>query len=249
MNLIKTLLLIFPLTIFCQTNEHIVDKVANEICIELNEVENFDELTKSQAQEIMAKVFLSNKTEWNNELDKIEKSRNNGYNIFDNLLNHRLQLTCEKFKIVDNLIDDYLKSKPNKRDLYLKVKEFILSAEIETNSNNLLSYFDKSKRETNLKTELKSLQTELFKYKKDSGLYIMWSEYENNGSIFIVNVFDYKTGNENVFIKIYFENENDSFIDGIVFKNKAEMELESKKREEQSIEFIPPPPPAPKKNN
>ena len=104
MNLIKTIFLLLPLAISSQTNGHIVDKVSNEICNELNKIENIGELNKSQAKSIIAKVLLANKTEWNNELDKIENSRNNGYNIFDNLLSHRLQLTCEKFKIVDNLI-------------------------------------------------------------------------------------------------------------------------------------------------
>jgi hypothetical protein len=251
MNLIKILLLILPLTISCQTKEHIVDKVSNEICSELNKIENVDALTRNQAKSLIAKVILANKSEWNNELDKIENSRNNGYDIFDNLLNHRLQLTCEKFKIVDNLIDKNFEKKPNKRELYLKVKEFIISAELETSTNNLLSFFNKSKRETVLKTKLKSLQNELFKYKSTSGLYIIWSEYENNGSVFIVNVFDYKTGNENIFVKIIFENKIDNLIDGIIFKNKGEIELERKKREKENIDFIPPPPPPPpaKKKN
>ncbi|GAA4279160.1 hypothetical protein [Aquimarina mytili] len=251
MNLIKTLILFIPFTIFCQTKKHIVDKVSNEICSELNKIENFDDITKSQAQNIMAKVFLANKTEWDNELDKIENSRNNGYNIFDNLLNHRLQLTCKKFKKVDNLIDSYLEKKPSKRKLYLKVKEFIISAELESNTNNLLSFFNESKRKADLTTKLKSLQSELLKHKKESGLYIMRSEYENNGSIFIINVFDYKTGNENVFIKMLFENEKDSFIDGLVFKNQTEIKLEKEKREKQNIDFVPPPPPPPpsKKKN
>jgi hypothetical protein len=45
MNLIKTLILFLPLTIACQTNQHIVDKVSYEICTELNKIENLDELT------------------------------------------------------------------------------------------------------------------------------------------------------------------------------------------------------------
>jgi hypothetical protein len=242
MNLIKILIFCLPLTIYCQTHNHIVEKVSHQICNELNEIENISELTKSQAQNILAKVFFANRTEWNTELDNIEHSRNNGYNIFDNLLNHRLNLTCPKFKIIDYLFDNYLEKTPSKRALYLDVKDFIISAELETDTNKLLSYFSESPRNTNLTATLQSLQRELSNYKTNSGLHIMWSEYKNMGSVFIVTISEYQTGNENVLIKIIFENENDRLIDGIVFKNKAEIELERKEREKQTIDFIPPPP-------
>ncbi|GAB1856198.1 hypothetical protein MHTCC0001_10330 [Flavobacteriaceae bacterium MHTCC 0001] len=249
MNLIKVFVLLLPFTILSQTKKHIVDKISDEICNELNSVDNFNEITKNQAQVIMAKVFLANKIEWDNELDKIENSRNNGHNIFDNLLNHRLQLNCVKFRIVDNLLDNHLEKRPVKRNLYLKVKEFIISAETESKTSNLLSFFSESNRDITLKTKLKSLQKELSECKTNSGLYIMWSEYENDGSVFVVNVFDYKTGNENVFIKILFENEQDNLIDKIIFHNKKEIELEKEKREKQNINFIPPPPPPPSTKN
>jgi len=251
MNLMRFLILCLPLTLFCQTHNPIAEKVSHQICSELNEIENISDLTKSEAQDILAKVFLAHRTEWNTELDKIENSRNNGYTIFDNLLNHRLNLTCEKFKIIDHLFDNYLEKTPSKRKLYLNVKDFILSAELETDTNKLLPFFSESPKNSNLTATLQSLQSELSNYKKNSGLHIMWSEYKNNGSVFIVTISDYVTGNENVLIKIIFENENDPLIDGIVFKTKAEIELERKDREKQNIDFIPPPPHPPtiKKKN
>lgn len=249
MSLIKVFILFLPFAVISQTQKHIVDKISDEICNELNRVDNFNEITKNQAQVIMAKVFLANKTEWDNELDKIENSRKNGHNIFDNLLNHRLQLNCVKFRAVDNLLDNHFKKTPVKRDLYLKVKEFIISAETDSNTSNLLSFFNESNRDIILKIKLKSLQKELFECKTNSGLYIIWSEYENDGSVFIVNVFDYKTGNENILIKILFENEQDNLIDQIMFHNKKEIQLEKEKREKQNIDFIPPPPPPPPTKN
>jgi len=250
MKNLKYVLIFIPLFYSCKAHQvHIVDKISNEVCVELNKIENVDGLNEDEVKLIIGKVFIANKPEWDSELDKVENSRNNGHNIFDELLKHKLLLTCDKYRIISPLLDKSLIKNPKKRALYLKAKDFIILTELGKEINDLVLFFDKSKHTIEDRKHLKSLQKELLKAKNNSGIYIMWSENRESGLVFNINIFDYITGDEKVFVKILFKNKNDNLIDEIIFKNKNEIEKGRKKRESEDIDFISPlpPPPPPKK--
>ncbi|MFC2138128.1 hypothetical protein ACFLTE_08145 [Bacteroidota bacterium] len=237
---IIALTLLIPIT-FCQDNTEVVDKITKEICNDLNEVESIDSLTDYGAKLIIGKAILKHNEEWDRELDKIENSRGAGKTVFDYLLNHRLQQNCDKFISVDNKLDKYLIDNVDFRKLYLSVKDFVITAEIENEVETLVKFFNSDIDKEELNKKLQFLKDELDQYKRLSGLYIIKTNDQLN---FHVNVFDYKTGDENVAIMIVFNDLSDSLIDDWNFKTKQEIEAE-RAQEEDDFDDFPLPPPAP----
>lgn len=234
--------LIFSLTIYSQDNTIVVDKVATKICNDLKTVENIDSLSDYEAKIIIGRAILEYKNDWENELDKIENSRNAGQTVFDYLLNHRLQQECDNFKAIDNKLDNYLTNNSDFRGLYLTVKDLVLSAESDIETEILTNFFDPELDKSELIERLEHLKKVLNLHKRLSGLYIM---KRDNLLYFYVNVFDYKTGDENVAIMISFDDLDDNLIDEWDFKTKEELEAERQVEEDyDEMEIVPITPPS-----
>ena len=236
-----------PILSFGQTSHEIVNKVQKEICAKFNSYDDFEKISIQEKAQAISQVLNENEREWNSELDKIENSRNNGYTIFDELLIHQLELNCPKFNDFYPSLNNYLVDNSTKRNQYLKARRFVISLETNSNIQESLKFLNPKINDDSLRQKLISLQKELKKFNNNSILHFLWSE-SLDGSVIVANNQNYRNGDTNVLIKIFFEDNDDNLIDGIVFKNKTEVEKDRKLRESDLPSNIPPPPPPPKKN-
>ncbi len=229
------------------SSNSLVNKVANEICYELNTVENVSDLSELEVQVLIGNVLTKYDEEWSDELERVGNPNNTKQSKLDFLLSNMLQQDCEKYQIVDNVLDkSYLESQKF-RNLYLNVKAFVISAETNVGVDSLLSFFG-NRSGTDLKQKLKTVQAELQKYKRNSGIYIMKRE---RGLIFNVNVFDYESGDGNFELRFQFKDTDDNLIDDWIYFTKEELratELEAE-NDLQEMEITPIAPPLPPESN
>ncbi|MBN2756400.1 MAG: hypothetical protein JXR51_04415 [Bacteroidales bacterium] len=236
---ISIILLIFSEISISQINTTIVDKIAKNICNQLDTIKNIDNITAFETKKIITDAISKNKQEWNKELDKIENSRLGNITVFHYLLRYRLQQNCENFRIADNKLDQYMSGNEKYRTQYLKAKEFVLAAEINKDVSSLTHYFSSNLNQEKLIQKLKNLKIELEKYKNSSGLIINGADY------FHASIFDYISGIDNIIVMILFDDSDEILIKRLEFKTKKEIEEDRKKEKEINLDDIPMPPHAP----
>jgi hypothetical protein len=246
LHLLFISLLITALTCHGQTETKAVDLVVLEVCSHLDTIDPLEQLTKEEAAQIVRGALQKHWVEWENGLDGIPNSRRNGQNIFSYLLEHRLLLDCEKFRVIHSKIDQFMNNE-DYRKLYLWTKEFLISMETETDLEPYTKHFSPSIDPDTLNKDLNDLKKELDKYKRSSSILIM-RPHEMKG--FFISLFDYKTGDANLQIIVKFRNTTDTLIHEWTFRTKAEIEVRraKKKQEEKELNsriMLSDPPPAP----
>lgn len=208
-----------------QNDPWMIDQVTYEVCSQLEDYDELAQITNEQLKEIFCGTINKYQHKWDKQLQDFPNSQDENvrYSYYCQIIEHKLSLDCEKFRLADPIIDKTVKDNEMLRKLYLQVKEFVITAENSADIGLLPAYFNPLINQVKLKEDLGKLVAELRIYKKNSSVNITISPEELK---FLINFYNYKNGNDNLMMIINFNDDSDMLIDHWTIKTKEELALE-----------------------